>query len=261
MSEKETQTWCGVEIVQVESLGEPTPPVYWYPATTETIAAALHASRPTGHTPSDDRGLAPAKRRNRNLGLILFAFLVLCGCATSPRLKPIAPNTLHGSSFVFNASTVKATGDRQYEVRLFGTMPNRNDGRVIEPAGMSTLEYFSNPIVLSMHDMSSFESVVGRCERIGAGENDATATITLLPKPAGYEGNWLPDTLDHFLSNGIAGVSVHVTIQQARPPTAEDYVRYGPECTGVIEKCRLVEVSVVVVGAFADAVPVGRGNG
>lgn len=140
-------------------------------------------------------------------------------------------------------------------VVLFDTgIPRGQGGRVIDVASLRLDTYRLNPIVLVGHEMS-VPQVVGRLEDIVLVGGQWTGTLVWFEKPPSWEGNWYPDQIKYLMEQGVLGVSVHVRDATLVPPTDE---QAAAGISLIMTNAELIEVSVVVVGAYPRAVPVER---
>lgn len=152
---------------------------------------------------------------------------------------------------ILEAKQVEA-GDRS-EVSVITTDALDRDGDVINPEGINLDHFRDNPIALFMHQ---WDNAVGRIEWIKPTDNGLKAKFIYPPKPKDYEGEWKPDLIWGMIQAGILkGKSISYIEIESHPPTTEE-IQTRPElekCRKIVDKCLLLEVSVVTIPSNPEA--------
>lgn len=144
-----------------------------------------------------------------------------------------------------------------HTVVLFSTLPERNNNWAFEVDCLSHSDFDRNPVLLVDHQLSA-TAIIGRVANIRVDGDQLLADIDFLDRPDGWEGSWLPDALEAAFAAGVGAVSIHVEVLDKRTPTPDDHLKYGPLVESVVTSASLIELSVVAVGAFPDAIPTAR---
>lgn len=127
-----------------------------------------------------------------------------------------------------------------------------NVGEVLLPDGMIAAEFMRRGTIFWNHDYNRpVGKIVGELKRLA---NGWESSWEFAEKPADYTGEWFPDAVRALVSQGVVkGVSVGLDPIEMRPPTPKDRAIYGPQCSRVISKWKLLEWSIAPLQCNPDA--------
>ena len=139
------------------------------------------------------------------------------------------------------------------------TMSVDRDGEVLIPQGCDATDFTKSPTVFYNHDYSL---PVGRCEGIRRSDDAIHAKTRFADRPAGHEGQWLPDSVFALLQQGVVnGFSVGFLPVEGRNPSKKDRQQFGPQVRHVYSKWKLLEYSVAPLPANQDALVLAVSKG
>lgn len=132
------------------------------------------------------------------------------------------------------------------------------DFEIVEPAGIDLDQYRANPVVLFGHDQ---DRPCGKSLWIKATGEGLIAKTFFQPRPASYEGEWLPDFVFSMIAADVLrGFSIGFLPLDIREPTREE-LEAEPRLQRVITRALLVEYSVVAVPSNPAALVSAVGKG
>lgn len=147
-------------------------------------------------------------------------------------------------------------GERAVVARISTTAVDR-DGDVMLPSGLDVKDFNKNPVVLLAHNAGTLP--IGKVDRITKGSNDVVAKVLFAERPASHPitEEWIPDTVfDLFKQQVLNAFSVGFIIDDARSAEAKDVSKFGDGVRRIVNRWRLVELSVVPVPANQEALAV-----
>jgi HK97 family phage prohead protease len=156
------------------------------------------------------------------------------------------------NSKTLSASIRKTAGKARSFTATITTDSVDRDGEVVIPAGMNSKDYERNPVLLYEHDALK---PIGKMLKMSRKDRSIEAEFALAPRPEGYAGDWLPDTVAALMDFGALNtMSIGFMGTEARPASKADTERFGNGVRRVYGKWKLLEVSVVSLPANQDAI-------
>lgn len=156
------------------------------------------------------------------------------------------------------AVTVEVSADERTDVSLVTTDAVDRDREVVLPDGGDWRQFEKNPVVTFAHRYD--ELPVGRALWIkrhrDASHNGWLAKTHYTDRPEGWEGQWFPDALWHFVKSGdLPGKSIGFLPLEVSAPSAEE-VSSRPDLKGVrrlIRRWLALEYAVAPVQSNPEA--------
>lgn len=161
------------------------------------------------------------------------------------------------------AKTIVEPGQRWVIARISTTVVDR-DGDVMLPSGLDMTDFSKNPVVLFGHDSNKLP--VGKALDVQQRPNDVLAKIVFADRPSSLPDSqeWPPDTLHELFKQGILkAFSVGFTIPDngSRPADQKDRARFGEDVRRIVNRWRLVELSIVPLPANQEALATAVSKG
>lgn len=149
-------------------------------------------------------------------------------------------------------------GERSVVAKISTAAIDR-DGEVMVPSGCITTDFEKSGTVFYNHD---YDRPIGKCVSIKRNQYDIEAKTVFASRPENHVGEWLPDTVfSLFQQDVIKGFSVGFKSVEYRPATKGDIANYGPGCTGVYSKWKMMEYSVAPLPCNQDALSMAVSKG
>ena len=143
-----------------------------------------------------------------------------------------------------------------------------SDGDVVLPAGGDFREFEENPVVMYRHGFDEDQklpvgNVIGGITRR---TNDLVAKVSFATRPPTHPTNleWVADTLHELYKQGVMrafSMGFRILMGGARAAESRDLAKFGAGVRRVITKWRLRELSVVPIGANAEALAMAVSKG
>ncbi len=163
---------------------------------------------------------------------------------------------------VFLGVAVAATSPQQvlpklHRVPITGIGgPDRNEQWIMPGKCFRLDDYKLNPLV-SINHSNDVTMIVGEVVSFDIIDGWMYAYIDFIDRPANWEGSWLPDLAETLFDAGVLGVSIMADEVERHSLTVEESTRF-PDASYIVDSCRLLDLSVVAIPAFAEAVPTNR---
>ena len=166
--------------------------------------------------------------------------------------KFAAGKDLGGDPHKFTARITTDALDRQDEVVL--------------PEGGQFGEFLSSGAIFWNHQYDNPVGFPDKGKKIIRGENFVEAGGIFMQRPAGYQGEFFPDFVREFVTQGMSaginpGVSIGFQPLETRRPSKADATKYGEKVQLVHTRWKLLEFSIAPVQANQEAVVTAVGKG
>lgn len=162
----------------------------------------------------------------------------------------------------FSADVKISSEDERCVRAVISSSAVDREGDVLIPQGMNSKDFEANPVVMLMH--SYYTLPIGKVTAIKRGEETVEAKIEFAARPDDHpEGEeWVPATIFSLFKQGVLNAfSVGFIPTDARAATSRDCTKYGEECQQVINRWKLLELSVVGLPCNQEAVAMAVSKG
>ncbi len=161
------------------------------------------------------------------------------------------------------SADVKISADDARTVRaVISSSAVDREGDVLIPQGLNSKDFEANPVVMLMH--SYYNLPIGKVTAIKRGDETVEAKIEFAERPNTHpmDEEWVPDTIFSLFKQGVMNAfSVGFIPTDARAATSRDVTKFGEDCRQVINRWKLLELSVVGIPCNQEAIALAVSKG